>query len=170
MRERPVGEQVDIAAPFPQGRQLECEYRQPMVEIFAKPSLEHRGQQWLVGGGDDRHVGRLALCGTEPANTALLDDREELGLEAERKQADLVEEQRATAGDLKESRLRAGGVRERAPLVAEQLGFEERLGNRRTVEVHKWGVCTRSGAVYYPPQQSLAGPGFTADQDRRQPT
>src|SRR4029453_10872826 len=104
MRERPVGEQVDIAAPFPQGRQLECEYRQPMVEIFAKPSLEHRGKKWLGcggGGGDDRTCGRLAFCGTEPANTALLDDREELGLEAERKQADLVEEQRATAGDLK---------------------------------------------------------------------
>src|SRR4029453_3764723 len=119
---RPVGEQVDIAAPFPQGRQLECEYRQPMVEIFAKPSLEHRGQQWLVGGGE--------------------------GVGAGRKEADLGEKKGAPAGDLKESRLRAVGVRERAPLVAEQLGFEERLGNRRPVEVQKWGVCTRSGAVY----------------------
>ena len=52
--------------------------------------------------------------------------------------ADLVQENRAAVGDLEEARL-AGGRRagERVFLVAEELRLEERLVQRRAVDLHE---------------------------------
>jgi hypothetical protein len=46
-------------------------------------------------------------------------------LEAERHLADLIQEERAPVGELEAAGLAGHGARERALLVAEQLGLEE---------------------------------------------
>ena len=49
--------------------------------------------------------------------------------------AHLVEEQRAAVGDLDQAELALARVGERAALVAEQLALDQRLGDRRRVEL-----------------------------------
>src|SRR5204863_5207762 len=140
------------------------EARQPVIEILTKPTFTDRDQQRLVGRGNDRHVGGLAPGGAEPPHAALLENGEELGLETAWQQADLVEKQRPAVGHVKEARFRLARVREGAALVAEELGFEQRLRDRRTVEVDEGTVPTRTCAVHEPRQQSFPRPGLSLNE------
>ena len=66
---------------------------------------------------------------------ALLFERaQDLRLQRERQVANLVEEQRAAVRDLELAQLARGGAGERPLLVAEQLGLEQVLRNRRAVD------------------------------------
>src|SRR5207302_9379378 len=59
------------------------------------------------------------------------------------------------------------GARERAPLVAEQLAFKQRVGNRRAVQRNVGGVGARTQFVQRLRDELLARAGFAADQHRR---
>ena len=69
--------------------------------------------------------------------------------------------------ELKEPGLRLARIRERAGLVAEQLGFEEVVGNRRAVDVDEGGARTRTRPVDRPRDKALAGAGLAAQENRR---
>src|SRR5207245_2693741 len=123
----------------------------------------------LVGRRDQPHVDRLVARAAEPAHHPLLERLEELRLERLAEEPDLVEKDRPALGGLEQPRLRASRVGERAPLEAEHLGLEERLGDRRAVDVHEGSVGTRPRAVEHPREQPLAGACLALDEDRRQP-
>ena len=55
----------------------------------------------------------------------------------ERQLADLVQEHRARVGRPRTCPACAGGARERAALVAEQLALEQLTGQRRAVDLHE---------------------------------
>src|SRR5438132_14063354 len=59
-------------------------------------------------------------------------------------------------GRLEESRLRLAGVGERAALVPEQLGLEERFRNRRAVDRHERTIGPRPDTVDQPGDEALA--------------
>ena len=65
---------------------------------------------------------------------ALLQHAQQLHLHDRAHLADLVEEDRALLGDLDQPLLVAVGAGERAAHVAEQLGVEQRLGQRAAVD------------------------------------
>ena len=111
-------------------------------------------------------VDRLGLGAAEAADGAVLEDGEELGLDRFGQQADLVEEERAPVRGVKEAGLGVAGVGEGAPLVAEQLGFEQRLRDRRTVDVHKGAAPPGPHAMHEPGDEPLAGAGLALDEDR----
>src|SRR5438552_798 len=92
-----------------------------------------------ISGG--RSSGRII------AEHALLEHAQELGLQAERQLADLVEEAGAAVGSLEQSAPAPHGPRERATLVAEQLGFEQRLRQRRAVDGHERTLGAGTGVV-----------------------
>jgi hypothetical protein len=58
----------------------------------------------------------------------------------------------------------------RAALIAEQLGFEQGLGDGGTVDGDEGTGAARSGLMHRPRQETLAGPGLAQDQDRRKAT
>jgi hypothetical protein len=127
----PPSQVVDVITPFPQRRQLEGEHRQPMIEVFAKPSFDHSGWQQLVRlRRSTRWPGRSWSPAQSP-NVALVEHREQLGLEATRKQTDLVEE--------------LPRVRERPPLVAEPFRLQQCFGNRSAIEVDERSLRTGTG-------------------------
>ncbi len=78
--------------------------------------------------------------------------------------ADLVEEQRAPVGLLEAAFAAALGAGERALLVAEELGFHQRLGDRRTVEADERALAARAVDVQRTGDDLLACPGLAADQ------
>ena len=77
----------------------------------------------------------------------ILERLEQLDLQRVRHQPDLVEEDRAAMRDLQQAGLRLLGIGERAPLEPEELGFEQRVGNRRTVHVDKRRIRARAHLV-----------------------
>ena len=67
------------------------------------------------------------VAAAHPADLALLQHPQQLGLELERQVADLVQQQRALVGQLEEPRPVGGGAGEGALRVPEELGLQEVL-------------------------------------------
>ena len=152
---------------FAQGRNPERDHVQAVEEVFAKPALPHGFGKVFVGGGDDADVHLDEPVGTEAGEGPLLKHAEELHLKIERHGADFVEEQHAPVGQL-ELADAAPGVRagERAARVAEQLAFEQRVGDRPAVDADEGLVAAVAGGVDGAGHQFLSRAGFAADEDR----
>ena len=140
-----------------------------MVEVLPETPLADRELEVRVGGADDPAVEGFLRGAAEAAHRLLLERGENLRLDIGRQQRDLVEEQHATRGRLEEPDLGAAGVRERPALVTEQLPFEQRLGDRRAVEVDERAAGPRAEAVQEPRDQPLTGSRLALDEDGRQP-
>ena len=71
------------------------------------------------------------------------------------------------AGHLEQAGLVAHRPGEGAADVAEQLGFEQRLGQRRAVDRHERRRRARALIVDHPDDELLAGAALAVDQDGR---
>ena len=167
--EEVIGQLHDVRAALAQRRQRQRDDGESVIEILAEAAPANRLAEVLVGRRDEPHVDGLVARAAEPAHHALLERLEELGLERLAEQPDLVEEDRPALGGLQETRLRAARVGEGAPLEAEHLGLEQRLGDRRAVDVDERPVGARPGAMQHAREQPLARARLALDQDRRQP-
>ena len=88
------------------------------------------------------------LTGCDAADAvdlALLDGAQQLGLQADVHLADLVEQQRAAVGLLELADAPGDGAGEGALLVAEQLGFQQGLGDGGAVDGDEAGLA-RAGS------------------------
>ena len=97
----------------------------------------------------------------------LLERAKDLGLEREWQIADLVEEQRAAMGQLESSWLALRGARERALFVAEQLAFEQRLGDRRAIDRDERSVGARAQRVQRSGEEFFPSSALTLEEDGR---
>ena len=79
--------------------------------------------------------------------------------------ADLVQEERPSLGLLEEPRFVPYSAGERAPHVAEELGLEQRIGDRRAVDGDEGSGRAGTGAVDGPRNHFLAGSALPGDQD-----
>ena len=84
--------------------------------------------------GEHAHIGSERASTAEPLILALLQHAQKLRLHGRTHLRDFVEEQHAARGLLDLARVHCLRARERAALVAEQLGFEQLFGQRRAVE------------------------------------
>src|SRR6185312_9847416 len=92
----------------------------------------------------------------DPLEPLLFERAQDLRLQREREIADLVEEQRAAVGQLEFTRFPIGGPGERPLLVAEQLGLEQRLRDRRAVDRDERTVGPRAECMQGSREQFLA--------------
>ena len=77
---------------------------------------------------------RLAACRTESLDLAGLQHTKQLHLDLLRKLSHLVEKERAAVGELEPADPLGCRAREGAPLVSEQLAFDERRRQRPAVD------------------------------------
>ncbi len=136
-----VRERKHVLAPLAQRGYFDGEHLQPEVEVLAEGSLAHHLDQIAVRGRDDAHVDALALRTADAADLVVLEHAQELYLHSERDLPDLVQQQASTARCLDESLLVPVRSCERAPDVAEELGLEKLLGQRRAVHSHELPAC-----------------------------
>ena len=133
--EEVIGEQQQVGLPLAQRRHEDREHVQPVVQILAERPVLNRLLEILVGRGDEAHVRLQRLGAAEPLVLALLQHAQQLHLRREGDVADFVEEQRAALGQLEAPFLPLLRAGERALLVAEQLRFDQALGQRRAAHL-----------------------------------
>ena len=154
----------DIGAALAQRRNRDRENGQPEVQVFPVLARRDGRLQIAIRRRDDPDV-HLQRHGAADALESLLFERaENLGLQRKRQIADFIEEQRAAVRHLELARLAVRGARERAFLVAEELGFEQRFRDRRAVDGHERPVGARAEHVQRPREQFLARPAFAFEE------
>jgi hypothetical protein len=90
--EEVLGEQGHVVEPVAQRRHLDLDHVEAVIEIFAeRAAADHLGEV-AVGRGDDAHVDLDRLLAADALEAELLQDAQELGLQAQGQLADLVEE------------------------------------------------------------------------------
>jgi hypothetical protein len=107
--------------------------------------------------------GNLAVV-ADPAHGPLLQHPQELGLQARRHVADLVEEQGAAVGGQHQTLAIGPGVGEGAAHVAEKLALEQRLRHGGAVDRHERPVGPRAATVQRASNQLLAGAALAGDE------
>ena len=131
--EEDAGDLVDVAATLAQGRQLQGDDVQAVIQVFTE--LAGLGQvfQVAVGRGDQAHIDLLRLHRTYAAYLAFLQHTQQSSLGFQRQFANFIEEQRTAIGGLHQAGAPGAGAGERAFFVAEQFGFDQRFGDGRAV-------------------------------------
>ena len=127
-------ERADVFAALAQRRHVDVDDAQPVQQVFAELAVRHHVAQVAVGGGDDAHVHLgLHVVGADGLHLAVLEKPQQQRLHAQAHLADFVEEERAAVRELQLARLVAVRAGEAALHVAEQLRFEQRLGEAGAV-------------------------------------
>src|SRR3989454_7524660 len=165
--EQRLGDEDEIVAPLPQGRQPEHDRAQAEEQIFPEASLAHPLREPLVGRRQNAHVHRARFRPSDPADLLVLQHAQQLSLETEGQVADLVQEERAGVRPLEQPGFGRMGVRERAALVTEHLRLYEVFRKGRAVDRHERGAAARSADVDRPREELLPGPRLPDDQSVR---
>src|SRR4029077_7541578 len=126
---------------------LDVEHLQPIEQILAERALFYRLAQIAIARRNDPNIGFLYARAAEALELALLQEPQKLCLRDEAHLAHFVEKEHAFRRQLDLARLRLLRAGERAPLVPEQLGLEELLGQRRAVDRDERAVLPRRGMV-----------------------
>src|SRR6185369_9603704 len=140
---------------------------QPIEEVVAERALADRLLQIAIGRRDHAHVDADRPRAPEAFEFPLLEDAEELGLQRRGDLADLVEEQGARVGHFELAGLAEDRSGERSFLVAEELAFEQRLGEGGAVDRDERPARPPALAMDRPRRHLLAGSALPADEDGR---
>ena len=114
---------------------------------------------------DNAYIDRHFVPSADPLDYSLLQKAQQLSLQRQRQIADLIEHQRAAVRGLDFAYRLSRRTGERALLVTEELAFEQRLGNRGTVDGNETFIAARRERVQRPRQQLFAGAAFAQQQD-----
>ena len=156
----------DIGRAFAQGRYLQVDDIEPEQQVLAERAFAHGIAEVAVRGGDDADIDRHRPGAADAIDHALLDGAQKLRLQPHVHLGDFIEQQRAAARLLEladAARHRAG---ERALFMAEQLGFEQVLGNRGAIDRDERGARTMGFRMHEAGEHLLAGAGLAGDQHR----
>ena len=159
-------QQRDVLAALAQRRQLHGNDVQPVEEILAERAVGDHPREVGMRRGDDAHVDLDRVRVADALELALLQHAQQLRLQRRAHRPDFVEEQRALVRLLEASLARADRAGEGAAHVAEELGLEQRLGNRAAVDRDEAVRAARAGVVDRARGELLAGAGFAGDQHR----
>ncbi len=164
--DEPRRQHRDVHRPLLERRQPDREGVHPVEQVLAEAALAHELVERAVGGRDQPEVDVDRLAAAQPLEAALFEDAQDLGLRHQRQVADLVEEEGAAVGQLEPARLALVRAGEGALLVAEDLRFEQRVGQRGAVHrLELLGAAPRQ-LVDHPRHHFLAGAGRPEDEHR----
>jgi hypothetical protein len=128
--------------------------------------LNHRGQV-AVGGGDDPHADTHRSLPSNANHFAVLQHTQESHLGRGGELANLVQEQRSAVGLLEPALAPRHCARERALLVAEQLGVDQLGSDRAAIHASERSFAKRRVVVDGAGDDLLPGSCFSEQQHRR---
>jgi len=145
-------------------RQFERNDVQAVIKVFTEVAELGQCLQVAVRRGDQADVDLLRLGRADSPDLAFLQYAQQPGLGFQRQFADLVEKQRATVRGLHQPGAAGTGAGEGAFLVSEELGFDQRLGDRCAVDGNHRRLGALRKIVQGAGDQFLAGTGLTLDE------
>lgn len=154
------------AAPLLQGRQLQVNDGQAVVEVPAEAALFAALLHILVSGGEEAHV-NLPPRAADGGDLFFLDDAQQHLLHIGRDVADLVEEDGAAFGGLEDADAVFVGTGEAPFFEAEEPRFEQIVAQRGAVDRLEGHVPARRMAVDKTGQVLLTGTAFPQDEHGR---
>ncbi len=76
-----VGQEREVLASLAQGRQLEREHVDAVVQVLPERAGRDRALEVAIGGGDDAHVDALIVVVADPAELLRLQHPQQLALQ-----------------------------------------------------------------------------------------
>ena len=147
-----------------QGGQGHRHHVEPVVQILPKTAGLHGLLKVAVGGGQNPDIDPNLTRSSQPLKLALLENAQQFDLEIRRQVTDLVQKNSPPVGQLKLALFLAGRPGKGAPLMAEQLVFEQLGRQRRAVDGNKRMVDPRAPLVDGPGQHLFAGAALAQQQ------
>jgi hypothetical protein len=165
--EKMLGERRHVAGALAQRRQMQREHREAIHQVFAQLPVRNRLGDVAIGRGDDADVRLDFLRAADAIEAAGFEHAQQPRLHVERHLGDFIEEQRAAGGALEDAGVRARRAREAALLVTEQLGLDQRSGNRAAVDCDHRSLRAMAQNVNAFGDQLFAGPALAHDHHCR---
>ncbi|MCY1175070.1 hypothetical protein D9M73_152920 [compost metagenome] len=161
-------QRIQAVQAFAQRRDVQRQHVEAVVEVAAEFAAGTQLGEVLLGRADHPHVEMHLLLAADPAEAAILQEAQQLALQARAHLADAVEEQGAAGGEFQQAELafRARAF-EGAGTVSEQLGLGHGFRQAGAVQRHERRLPARAGHVAGAGEQFLAGAGLALDQQRR---
>ena len=128
-----AGEQFHIAGALAQRRQIDAEHAQPVEQVGAETAGGHQVAQRSVAGADHPHIHLARLRGAHAPHFAALQHAQQARLKRRAGGGQFVQEQRAAVGRFEQAAALHGRAGEGAARVAEQLRFQQRIGEAGAV-------------------------------------
>src|SRR5262249_29467751 len=125
--EKVIGQQGHIFAAFAQWRNKNRYHADAIVEVLTKSIVSHQLFQIFIGSSYYANVDRRFLGTAHRPQISLLQDAEQLYLHGNAHLADLIQEDGAPVGHLKQPALVLIGAGESAFHIAEQFTLEKRF-------------------------------------------
>ncbi len=138
-----------------------------MEQILAEGATLDGFFEVAMSRRNDPYVAAHGCLVANALEDALLQHTQQLHLHGGAHVADLIEKQRTAFSDLEPALARRDGAGEGAPLVSEQLGFEQIGGDRTAVDGHERPAATRAQVVNGASADFLAGAGFPEHEHGR---
>ena len=156
-----VHEGGNVLGPLAQGRQMDAQDVQAVVEVRAERPLGHPLREVTMSGHDDACVEGHRLVAAEGLHLARLQDSQQLGLGATGHVGYFIQEHRSRpcrSEDPLAATVRAG---EGAPFVTEQLALDHAVRNGGEIDRQKRLATVGAQVVDGAAHQLLAGTRFT---------
>ena len=164
-RQEVLHQKGQVLAPLSERRQRDREDVEPEVEILAEPACRDHLRHVMLRAGDDTHVDRNGPDAADPLHLTVLQRAQQLYLHRQRHVVDIVEEERAAVRHLEASRLVLHRSGERAALVPEQLGLDQRLREQRAADRNEWLPGPRTLVMQEARDDFLPGSALSGDDD-----
>src|SRR2546428_10362245 len=161
-----VHERWNILAPGAQRRQAHADHIQPVVEVLAEAPVGDRAVEITVRRGNDADVDRMRLRRADRAHLHLLQDPQELHLEARRQLGEFVQEDPTLVGAAEAAAPDRHRAREGSADVTEKLRLEQVLRDGAAVHRDEGPLGAIREPVDCRGDQLLAGAALPLDEHR----
>ena len=163
--EKMFGERHDVGRAFSEGRHIDGDDFETVVEVLTELSALDGDGHVFVSEGDDADVHSNVLGAADAAELAGFEDTKELDLHTGFEVTDFVEEKRAAVSHFKKAFFHRLGIGERAAFVAKEFALKKIFGNGGAVEVEEGLIGAGATEMDGPGGKFLAGAVFAFDED-----
>jgi len=157
-------QQRDILFSVTQGRDLEGDHTQTIVEVFPEIPFFDLFGQVHIGCRNHPAIHRDLTQIADPADLAIFQEAQQPHLHFSRNIADFVQKQGPVVRGLDEAFLIADGVRKGPLHMTEQLAFKEPGGGRAAIHHHERMMPPGASFVDQPRHPLLTHPAFPQDE------
>ncbi len=159
-------EQRDVLLALAQRRQVDGDDIQAIKQVFAEAAVLDLLLELLVGGGQHADIDVDRRVVADASDFFLLQNAEQPALQNRWHGADLIEENRAAIGLLKQPLLVVDRAGERTLAMTEQLGLKQVLGQGTAIDRNERRELPAAVEVQRAGDQFLAGAALAENQDR----